>query len=65
MSNLPELMFSVRQTHCAEATAHTVNTDSTQITLINIPDKTKPHSAHLIFFLSSKINICHCPLSRT
>lgn len=65
MSNLPELMFSMRQTRRVEATAHTVHAVSTQIPLINIPDKTKPHWAHLVFFFSPKINLCHCPLSRT
>lgn len=58
MSNLLELLFGVHQTR-------TIHTDSTQIPSINIPGKTKPHSAHLIFFLSPKINLCHCPLSRT
>lgn len=33
--------------------------------LINIPDKAKPYSTHLIFLLSRKINSCHCPPSRT
>lgn len=39
--------------------------DTTQNHLINIPDKAKPYSTHLIFLLSCKINSCHCPPSRT
>lgn len=64
-SSLSILTFIVHQTWRVRAIARTVHTGSTQIHLINIPDKTKPHSAHLIFLLSPKINLCHCPLSRT
>lgn len=39
--------------------------DTTQNHLINIPDKAKPFSTHLIFLLSYKINTCQWPRSRT
>lgn len=42
-----------------------IHIDTTQNHLINIPDKAKPYSTHLIFLLSRKTNSCHCPPSRT
>lgn len=42
-----------------------IHRDTTQNHLINIPDKAKPYSTHLIFLLSHKINSCHCPPRRT